>query len=211
VIGKQIMKTIRNSQWLFGLIATISFGAIQASAEAESAGVKESAGVFAGDVFTSLFGIAMFILLLVVLGKWAWKPILFALKRREEHIQKAIDDAEKARKDAEAALADYQQRLNQAKAESQAIIDQGRQDAHQLADEMKKRAQEEATSLRKQSARDITAAKDQALQEIYRQAVELTTDLASKVIRKNLNSEDQRQLVQEAISQMPRFGDEETH
>jgi F-type H+-transporting ATPase subunit b len=199
------MRGISQGAWA-ALCLLIQAAALAASGE--GGGAEKSNDVFSGDVFTSLFGLALFVLLMLVLGKWAWKPILSALKRREEHIHKAIADAEKACQDAERSLAEYQQRLNQAKAESDAILEQGRKDSHRLAEEMKKHAQEEAGSLRQKAVHDIAVAKDQALQDLYYQTVRLSTELAGKIIKKSLNSEEHRQLIQETIGQMPRLSDE---
>ena len=168
----------------------------------ETGHAAESPSIFSGDIFTALFTIVLFLLLVAVLGKWAWGPILAGLQKREEHICHTIEDADKARVEAERVLQEYQNQLASARKEAQEILAKGRVDAIQLADQFKHQAQEEAQSLRQQAARDIQTAKEQALKEIYEQSTEIATDLASRIIKKTLSPEDHRHLLQESLSRL---------
>jgi len=158
--------------------------------------------IFAGDWGTVILTLAIFIVLLAVLGKWAWGPILAGLQKREEHIRQSIEEAEKARADGEKALSEYKEKLAEAQIEAQIIIDKGRTDAVRLAEELKQKAQEEGKKLRKQAQRDIASAKDQALKEIYDQTVNLATEIAGKIISKELSPEGHRELLQEALGKI---------
>jgi len=158
--------------------------------------------VFSGTWITPILTLAVFVVLLAVLGKWAWGPILSGLQKREEHIRQSIEEAEKARADGEKALAEYKEKLAEAQGEAQAIIDKGRADAVALADELKQKAQEEGQHLRAQAARDISSAKDQALKEMYDQSVNLAADIAGRIIHKELNAEDHRELLQESLNKL---------
>ncbi len=168
----------------------------------ETGHAAESPGIFSGDIFTALFTIVLFLLIVFVLGKWAWGPILAGLQKREEHIRHTIEDADKARIEAERVLQEYQSQLASARKESQEILAKGRVEAIQMAEQFKKQAQEEAQSLRQQAARDIAAAKDGALKEIYEQSTVIATDLASRIIQKSLSPEDHRHLLQESLKHM---------
>jgi len=168
----------------------------------ETGHAVETPGIFSGDIFTSLFTIALFLIILLVLGKWAWGPILGGLKKREEHIRHTIEDAEKARLEAERVLREYQTQMASAQKEAQEILAKGRVDAIHLAEQFKKQAQEESQALRQQAARDIQAARDGALKEIYEQSTAIATDLAARIIQKNLSPEDHRHLLQESLQQL---------
>ena len=158
--------------------------------------------IFEGGWGNVILTLSVFLVLLVVLGKWAWGPILAGLQKREEHIRQSIEEAEKARADGEKALAGYKEKLAEAQGEAQGIIDKGRADAVALAEEMKKKAQDEAQHLRAQAARDISSARDQALKEMYDQSVNLAADIAGRIISKELNAEDHRELLQESLNKL---------
>ncbi|MBN1846813.1 MAG: F0F1 ATP synthase subunit B [Sedimentisphaerales bacterium] len=162
----------------------------------------ESPDIFSGTWGTAILTLAIFIVLLAVLGKWAWGPILSGLQKREEHIRRSIEDAEHARAQAEEALAQYQEQLAQANREAQGIIDQGRSDAAKLAEQLKQNAQAEAQTLRQQAQQDIESAKQQALRDLCDQTCELATDIAGKILKRSLNPQDHRDLLNDAINHL---------
>ncbi len=161
-----------------------------------------SPNIFDGGPVLSIFTLAIFGLLLVILYKAAWGPILSGLQKREEHIRSTIEDAQNARQDAEKALEDYKTQLAKANEEAQAIIEKGRSDASRLAQELQTKAQDEAQKLRDRAQQDIASAKNQALNEIYEQVTVLATDMAGKIISKTLSPDDHRQLLDESLSQL---------
>ena len=163
---------------------------------------EESPEIFSGTWGTAILTLARFIVVLFVLGKWAWGPILSGLQKREEHIRRSIEEAEQARADAEKSFQEYKEQLSQARSEAQGIIDQGRSEAVKLADELKQNAQEEAQNLRGQAQRDIHSAKDEALRELCDQTCELATDIAGKIIQRSLDAKDHRDLLADALNKM---------
>ena len=177
-----------------GLLLTVPVWASEAS--------EESPDIFSGTWGTAILTLAIFIVLLAVLGKWAWGPILSGLQKREEYIRRSIEEAEQARADAEKSLQEYKEQLAQARSEAQVIIDQGRGEAVKLADELKQNAQEEARNLRAQAQRDIHSAKDEALRELCDQTCELATDIAGKIIQRSLDAKDHRDLLADALNKM---------
>jgi len=158
--------------------------------------------IFAGGWYNVILTLAVFIVLLAVLGKWAWGPILSGLQKREEHIRQSIEEAEKARADGEKALAEYKEKLAEAQEEAQTIIDKGRTEALRLAEDFKQKAQAEGQNLRNQAQRDITSAKDQALKQIYDQTVNLAVEMAGRIISKELTPADHRDLLQESLGKL---------
>lgn len=176
--------------------------AVQAEHGGGQGEASEPPNIFGGGLGTSLFTLAVFLVLVVVLRKWAWKPILTGLQKREEHIRRSIEDAEKAQNHAEKTLQEYKDQLARAQGEAQRIIGQGRDDAAQLAAQMKENAETIAQELRSQAGRDIAGAKEQALEELYEQTAELATNMAGKIIKKSLDAQDHRRLLQETLAEL---------
>jgi len=158
--------------------------------------------IMAGSLWTSILSVVIFLLLLLILGKYAWGPILSSLQKREDHIRQSIEDADNARAEAEAALSEYKAQLAKAREESQQIIDKGREAASKLAEDLQQKAREEASSLRDRAQQDIASAKNQALREIYEQVTTLSVEVAGKIVQKTLNPDDHRQLIEESLTQL---------
>lgn len=186
----------RSLMWFvcIGLILAVPVWASEAT--------EESPDIFSGTWGTAILTLAIFIVLLAVLGKWAWGPILSGLQKREEHIRRSIEEAEQARADAEKSLQEYKDQLAQARNEAQVIIELGRGEAVKLADELKQNAQEEAQKLRAQAQRDILSAKDEALRELCDQTCELATDIAGKILQRSLDAKDHRDLLADALNKL---------
>jgi F-type H+-transporting ATPase subunit b len=150
--------------------------------------------------------IIVFLLLLAVLGKYAWGPIATGLKNREDKIRRDIADAEAARKRAEATLSEYNQKLATAEAQVRDILAKGQRDAEQMATNMRMQAQKEAEEAKDRATRDIETARKNAVADIYAQAADLSTSIAEKILRRNLNADDQRELVESSLQQFQSVG-----
>jgi len=161
-----------------------------------------SGDILGGSWATSLFALIIFALLLAILGRYAWGPILSSLQKREEHIRQSIMDAENTRAEAEKSLKEYQDQLAKARAEAQQIIDKGREAASKLSEELQGKAREQARQLRERAQQDITAAKQQALGEIYDQVATMAVEMAGKVIQKSLDPADHQRLLDESLTQL---------
>jgi F-type H+-transporting ATPase subunit b len=148
----------------------------------------------------------VFALLVAVLGRFAWGPIVTGLKNREDKIRRDIADAEAARKRAESTLAEYNQQLATAEAQVRDILAKAGQDAERMATNMKMQAQKEAEEAKDRATRDIEAARKNAVADIYAQAADLSTSIAEKILRRNLNADDQRQLVEASLQQFQSVG-----
>ena len=176
-----------------------SFGFCSVAVAADEGG---SADIMAGSLWTSIFALVIFGLLLWILGKYAWGPILTSLQKREDHIRQSIEDAENARAEAESSLNEYKEQLASAREEAQQIIDKGREAASKLAEDLQQKAREEASSLRDRAQQDIASAKNQALREIYDQVTTLSVEMAGNIVQKSLNPDDHRQLIEESLTKM---------
>lgn len=144
-----------------------------------------------------LFGISMWIL-----WKLAFPRISEALDRRQHAIEESIDHAEKVRKDADELLAEYRERLHDAREQAQEIIDRARKSADARERETLEEAQQRREQLMEQTRRDIESETRRAIQEIRREVADLTVMATEKVTRKVLDEADQRRLVEEALSDL---------
>jgi F-type H+-transporting ATPase subunit b len=150
----------------------------------------------------TLWTFVVFLLLLFVLKKYAWKPMLDGLQRREEHIHAAMEEAQRARDEAQKVQAQFQAQMNQASERVREMMDVARRDAQQLNDEMVAKAKSEITAERDRLRREIESARDQALSEIWQQTAQLATQISAKAIRRGLSEEDHRRLVDEALGEL---------
>jgi F-type H+-transporting ATPase subunit b len=144
-----------------------------------------------------VFGATMFLL-----SKLAFPRISDALGRRQKAIEDSIDTAERTRAEAEQILAEYRERLKEARAQSDEIVQRARQAAEVHDHEAKDRSQEILAEAAKRAERDIEAASRRALEDIRREVADLTIMATEKVTRKTLTDADQRRLVEEALSEM---------
>ncbi len=144
----------------------------------------------------------IFVILLVILYPTAWKNVLGGLKKREEKIRSAIADADAARSKGEAVLKEYNTQLATAADKVRGLLSQAATDAEKIANGIKMRAQQEAEELKEKAIKEIESTKKQALTEIYEQTASLSTSIAEKILKRNLNADDQRDLVSQSLEQL---------
>jgi F-type H+-transporting ATPase subunit b len=144
-----------------------------------------------------VFGITM-----VLLSKLAFPRISEALGRRQRTIEDSIDTAEKTRTEAEQLLAEYRERLKEARGQAEEIVQRARQTADSHESVAKERSQEIVAEAAKRAERDIEAATKRALDDIRKEVADLTILATEKVTRKSLNDADQKRLVEEALSEL---------
>lgn len=149
-----------------------------------------------------IWSVVVFLVLLGLLWKFAWGPILHALEEREERITKKITDAEAALKSANEKAAEYEKKIAAAKEEAAAIIAEGKRDVQKLHDEILAAAQEEAVKERERARREIGLAKDAALEELRDRVVHLTSELAAQVLEREVKAEDHRRLIEQGIQRV---------
>lgn len=157
-------------------------------------------------MMSALWVIIIFLVLLAILYPTAWKNVLAGLRAREERIRKDIADAEAARSRAEATLRDYNTKLTQAQAEVQAMLAQATQQAERIAANIRAQAQTESEETKAKALRDIDAARREAVADVHTQAADLATAVAAKILRRNLNPDDQRDLVNQSLEQLQAVG-----
>jgi F-type H+-transporting ATPase subunit b len=149
-----------------------------------------------------IWTILTFLVLLTLLAKFAWGPLLKALESRQETIRKSLDDAQKAKEELERIQQESAQIVRQARVEADAIITQSRTDAAQLRAEMRAKAKEDADGIIKNAERQIQLETTRAIQQIRHEAIDLSVEIASKIIQRNLSKEDNEKLIEEALRQV---------
>jgi F-type H+-transporting ATPase subunit b len=149
-----------------------------------------------------IWTIVTFLVLLTLLAKFAWGPLLKALDARRDLIRKALDEAEQARLQLEQVNQESVQILRAARAEADAIISQSRSAATALREEMKQKAKAEGAALVRNAEREIQLETARALQQIRREAIDLSVMIASKLIGRNLSKDDNARLIDEALAQI---------
>ncbi len=163
---------------------------------------EEEVGLFSVDLGLSIWTIVVFLLLLWILGKFAWGPILGGLEARERAIQESIDDAKRMREEAQQLLEEHREKLGQARKEAQEMVSEAREAGDRLRKEMEEKARAESDRLLERARRDIALERARAVQEIREESVELALAAAEKLLRRRLDGEQDRDLVLEALREL---------
>jgi F-type H+-transporting ATPase subunit b len=148
-----------------------------------------------------IWTIVTFLVLLYLLRKFAWQPLLQALESRQELIRKSLDDAQEAKRELERLHQESGQILKQARIEAESILAQSRSDGERVREETKHRAKAEADMIVRNAERQIQLETNRAVQQIRLQAAELSVMIASKLIQRNISKEDNERLIDEALQQ----------
>lgn len=154
----------------------------------------------------AIWTVAVFAFLLVVLGKYAWKPLVEALHHREEHLEHTLLQTEKARNDAESLLAEHRRLMAEADDKARDLLYQAQRKAEARSTELIRQAQTEAEAARDRAQREIATARDQALAEIWTRTADVAVSVAGKVLAKELGDDDRRRLLDDAIRSLPDSG-----
>ena len=146
--------------------------------------------------------IAVFLVLLFLLKKFAWGPLLTALEERQAGIRKSLDDADRAKRE----LADVQTKasalIGKARMEADAILSEARTDSVKIREELRDLAQQQAQAITRNAQQQIQLERDRTISELRREAVDLSVMIASKLIRRNLTKEDNAALIDDALQQV---------
>ena len=142
----------------------------------------------------------LFVLLLLLLRKFAWKPILNAVNDREEGIKNALAEAEKARQEMQNINADNERILKEARAERDSMLKEAREIKENMISEAKEEAREQASKLIEQAKTTIENEKLAAITDLKNQVADLSIDIAEKVVKKELSTKGkQLELVEDML------------
>jgi F-type H+-transporting ATPase subunit b len=185
------------------MLATLT-NAVVLAAESGGAAAEEEGGSFlvTPDIGLMIWTLLVFGLTMLLLWKLAFPRIAEALDRRQRAIEESIDTAERTRHEADQLLAEYRERLAEARNQADDIVARARKAGEQQEADAVAKAKIRREELLGQARRDIEAETRRAIQEIRAEVADLTVMATEKVTRKTLTSDDQRRLVDEALSEL---------
>ncbi|MEM6257701.1 MAG: F0F1 ATP synthase subunit B [Planctomycetota bacterium] len=156
-----------------------------------------------GEAFWNLL---VFLIVLGILAKFVFPVIRDGLKAREAKLEGDLTAAEKAKAEAEASVAEYKSKIAEAQKEAQAVIEEAKKSAEQVAAKVKSDAEAEIVKMKERAEAEITSAKDAALSEVYAQTAELSTQIAGRILKREINAADQQQLVSDSLAELTKSG-----
>jgi F-type H+-transporting ATPase subunit b len=154
----------------------------------------------------AIWTFVVFIVLLLILTKFAWGPIVAGLQKREQGIADNIAAAQRSYDEAKQYLAEYEKKLANAANEVRAMLEEARRDAEATKQEIIAEAKEAAHLEQQRGQREVRTAMDQALKELSERSTNMAVGLAGKIVQAQLKPSDHARLVQEAVSQFTRNG-----
>jgi F-type H+-transporting ATPase subunit b len=157
--------------------------------------VQPDPGLFIWTILT-------FLVLVGLLAKFAWRPLLEALERRQATIARALDDAKLARQELERLQKESAEMMRQARVEAEGIIARSRTDAEVLREELKQRSRAEAAAIVKNAEQQIQLETARAIQQIRHEAVDLSVAIASKILQRQVSKEDNEALIEATLKQV---------
>ena len=143
-----------------------------------------------------------FFILLFILQKFAWKPILEGLQKREDHIRKSLEEADKIKEQLAQIEAARIKILDEAKTHANDIIEQSRKTGHELAGQIEGQAKKSAEEIINSAHHEIESEREGVRQALKKESVQTAVTLAEKILKENLNTEKNRNLINQAIKDM---------
>jgi len=187
------------------MLAYVHNATIFVLAQAEGGGEEDSGGgsfLVKPDIGLMVWTLLAFGLTLYLLNKLAFPRIAEALDKRQRAIEESIDTAERTKTEADELLAEYRERLKEARVQAEEIVARARKAAEVHERDSLEKARGSREELMEQTRRDIEAETRRAIQEIRNEVADLTVLATEKVTRKSLSEDDQRRLVEEALSEV---------
>jgi F-type H+-transporting ATPase subunit b len=169
-----------------------------AEPEGEAAAAGGS-GIFSGSLGDSLWTVVAFVALLLVLGKFAWKPLLNALIARQTHIEHQLRTAEDSRLRAEKMLEDYKQ-------QGLGVIRQAAEQAQRHQQEMAEKTRQEVLAIRHRAQEEIESARAAAVEDLWKQAGDIVLRVGSEVLGRTLTGQDNQVLANQAVEKIRQAG-----
>ena len=178
---------------------TLTLGAVPIFAAEEHA----STNPLSIDPDLAIFTALVFLLLLAVLGKFAWRPIIEGLERRERAIADQIEETRRSTAEANLLLQQYQAKLAESAAEVKEMMAQAHRDADASRDRIVAEARAAAARERDKAVAEINEAKETALREMAQKSVDTAVALAGRIVRRQITDEDHARLIQESLERFP--------
>ena len=170
---------------------------------AESSGGKNPLTAVTPGLY--IWTIITFLLLFYVLAKFAWKPLLSMLEERESLIKRSLSDAETAREELQKINLESEAIITKARTEAQSILSDGKAAAEKIKDDTVAKAKKEASKIREEAKQQIKAEKDRAISDIKKEVVDLSLNVAEKLIKKNISEKDNASLIEESLEKIKQY------
>jgi F-type H+-transporting ATPase subunit b len=169
-----------------------------------AAAKEEEGGSFlvSPDLGLMIWTLIAFLVTFYILKRAAFPRIQEALEKRANAVAESIDAARRTREEADALLQEYRERLREAREQAEDIVTRARQSSERFQEESKSEAKQQREEMMEQTRRDIEQETRRALGEIRREVADLTIAATEKVMRKSLDSGDQKRLVEEALAEV---------
>jgi F-type H+-transporting ATPase subunit b len=177
-------------------LATEAEGAETEAVEAEPDEAENPILPAADELF---WGTIAFLLLFVLLAKFAYPPVKKAMEDRTERIRQSLDEAEQTRTEAESIRAEYQRQLDDARNEAARIIEEARQTADTLKRDLQARAEADVAEQRARNAEQLSAERDRVMAEISTEVKQLAIELAERVVEANLDREANMRIIEDYL------------
>ena len=170
---------------------------------AESSGGKNPLTAVTPGLY--IWTIITFLLLFYVLAKFAWKPLLSMLEERESLIKRSLSDAETAREELQKINLESEAIITKARTDAQSILSDGKAAAEKIKEDTVAKAKEEASKIREDAKQQIKAEKDRAISDIKKEVVDLSLNVAEKLIKKNISEKDNASLIEESLEKIKQY------
>jgi F-type H+-transporting ATPase subunit b len=164
-------------------------------ASAPEHGADTEVGLFSGTFADALWTVLAFVVLLAILGKYAWGPLLKTLNARQQQIETQLKTAQAAQERAETILGEYRQK-------GESLLQQAANQAHAQQKQAQEKIQQEVAALRRNAAEDIENAKAAAMDQLWQQAGDMVFKLSTQVLERTVTKQDNQHLISKALSQL---------
>jgi F-type H+-transporting ATPase subunit b len=150
-----------------------------------------------------IWTIITFLVLVALLARFAWRPLLEALERRQAAIRQSLDDVRQAKQELERVHAESSRILAEARSKADEILTATRDDAYRFRDELKDKARLEGAALVQAAERQIQMETARARQQIRRDAIDISVEIASKLLERNVSAADNERLIDDTLQRLP--------
>ena len=158
-----------------------------------------SGGLLQPNPGLAIWTIITFVVLLIVLRAFAWKPLIESLEKRTQTIEGRIKEAEEKMNEANQVMEEYKKKLESSKQEAMELINEAKKDAEKIRKRLEEEGQENALKIKEQTQREIELATQQAKEDMWKMAIEISTGLAEKIIEKSLSSAEDKKLIEKIV------------
>lgn len=178
------------------VLCSSAIAGTESSAEVDGSGP----GIFSGTFADALWAVVAFVVLLLVLGKVAWKPLLNNLNARQNFIEGQLKSAEDSRRRAQTMLEDY-------KEQGLAVMRQATEQAQRQQQQAVEKTREETQAARRRAQEEIESARAAAMEDLWKQTGDIVLRLGSEVLGRTLTEQDSQRLIDQAVARIRQNGD----